>query len=187
MSGTSTRRAGIRGSTTAEALVNLTVPLYQGGAVYSRLRERKQLVAEQRRRLAQSQQDAVEGATRAWNALQTAGAEIGSLVKQVQANQIALEGVEREQEVGARTVLDVLDAQQELLDSQVSLVRAERDQVVAAFQLKQSIGQLTARALDLPVEYYDPNQHYREVRDQWFGGSSIGDISNDFDRNRSLK
>ena len=101
---------------TAEALVNLTVPLYQGGAVYSRLRERKQLVAEQRRRLAQSQQDAVEGATRAWNALQTAEAEIGSLVKQVQANQIALEGVEREQEVGARTVLDVLDAQQELLD-----------------------------------------------------------------------
>ena len=58
---------------------------------------------------------------------------------------------------------------------------------MAAFQLKQSIGQLTARAMGLPVEYYDPNQHYHEVRDQWFGGSSTGDISNDFDRTRNLK
>jgi outer membrane protein len=165
----------------AEALVNLTVPLYQAGAVYSRLRERQQLVAEQRRLLDQSQRDAVENATRAWNALETAGAEIGSFTKQVEANQIALDGVEKEAEVGARTVLDVLDAQQELLDSQVSLVRAQRDQVVAAFELDAALGALTARRLNLPVVYYDPNQHYREVRDAWVGGSSSGDVSTDFD------
>jgi outer membrane protein len=165
----------------AEALVNLTVPLYQAGAVYSRLRERKQLVAEQRRLLDQSQRDAVEDATRAWNALETAVAEIGSFTKQVEANQIALDGVEKEAEVGARTVLDVLDAQQELLDSQVSLVRAQRDQVVAAFELDAALGELTARRLDLPVVYYDPDQHYREVRDEWVGGSSSGDVSSDFD------
>ena len=70
--------------------------------------------------------------------METAGAEIGSFSKQVEANRIALDGVEKEAEVGARTVLDVLDAQQGLLNSQVSLVRAERDQVVAAFQLKAS-------------------------------------------------
>lgn len=165
----------------AEALVNLTVPLYQAGAVHSRLRERKQLVAEQRRLLDQSQRDAVEAATRAWNALETAGAEIGSFTKQVEANQIALDGVEKEAEVGARTVLDVLDAQQELLDSQVSLVRAQRDQVVAAFQLDAALGEMTARRLDLPVVYYDPDQHYREVRDKWVGGSSSGDVSSNFD------
>ncbi len=165
----------------AEALVNLTVPLYQAGAVHSRLRERKQLVAEQRRLLDQSQRDAVEAATRAWNALETAGAEIGSFTKQVEANQIALDGVEKEAEVGARTVLDVLDAQQELLNSQVSLVRAQRDQVVAAFELDAALGELTARRLDLPVVYYDPDQHYREVRDKWVGGSSSGDVSSDFD------
>jgi outer membrane protein len=164
----------------AEILVNLTVPLYQSGAVYSRLREAKQTATEQRRRLDQTQNDAVENATRAWNALETAAAEIGSLTKQVEANQIALEGVEREAEVGARTVLDVLDAQQELLDSQVSLVRAERDEVVAAFQLKSALGQLTARQLQLPVEYYDPEEHYRQVRNAWVGGSSIGDVSSDF-------
>jgi outer membrane protein len=165
----------------AEALVNLTAPLYEAGIVYSRLRQQKQVVAEQRRLLDQSQRDAVESATRAWNALETAGAEIGSFAKQVEANQIALDGVEKEAEVGARTVLDVLDAQQELLDSQVSLVRAQRDQVVAAFQLDAALGELTAQRLDLPVVYYDPNEHYREVRDEWVGGSSSGDVSSDFD------
>lgn len=167
---------------TAEALINVEVPLYQAGAVYSRLRERKQLVIEQRRRLDQSQNDAVESATRAWNALETAIAEIRALQKQVQANQLALEGVEKEAEVGARTVLDVLDAQQELLDSQVTLVRSERDEVVAAYQLQSSVGHLTARRLNLPVTPYEPNQHYREVRDAWFGGSSTGGSSEDFQR-----
>ena len=165
----------------AEALVNLTVPLYQAGAVYSRLRQQKQVVAEQRRLLDQSQNNAVEDATRAWNSLETAGAEIGSFTKQVEANQIALDGVQKEAEVGARTVLDVLDAQQELLNSQVSLVRSQRDQVVAAFQLNAAVGELTARQLDLPVVHYDPDRHYREVRDEWVGGSSSGDASRDFD------
>jgi outer membrane protein len=165
----------------AEALVNLTVPLYQAGAVYSRLRQQKQVVVEQRRLLDQSQNNAVEDATRAWNSLETAGAEIGSFTKQVEANQIALDGVQKEAEVGARTVLDVLDAQQELLDSQVSLVRSQRDQVVAAFQLNAALGELTARRLDLPVVTYDPDQHYREVRDRWVGGSSSGEASRDVD------
>lgn len=168
----------------ASAMVNVTIPLYQSGAVYSRLRESKQTAAQRRRQLDQSQLDAVESSTRAWNALETAVAEIGSLTKQVEANQIALEGVEREAEVGARTVLDVLDAQQELLDSQVSLARAERDQVVAAFQLKSAIGQLTARQLRLPVQYYDPEEHYQQVRGAWFGGSSSGDVSGDFASSR---
>jgi outer membrane protein len=84
----------------AEALVNLNVPLYQAGTVYSRLRESKQLVVEQRQLLDQSRRNAVEAATRAWNALQAAGAEIVFSIKQVEANRIALEGVEKEAEVG---------------------------------------------------------------------------------------
>jgi TolC family type I secretion outer membrane protein len=170
-----------------EGLVNVTVPLYQAGSVYSRLRERKQLAAEQRKLLEQAQHDAVETATRAWNDLETAGAEMGSFAKQVEANQLALEGVQKEAEVGARTVLDVLDAEQELLDSQVSLARSQRNQVVAAYQLKSALGVLTARQLDLPVQYYDPALHYREVRDEWFGGSSGGDVSTDFDHSRDLR
>jgi len=164
---------------TFEALARVNVPLYQAGAVYSRLRAAKQAASEQRRLLDQSRRDAEESATQAWNNLETARAAINSFRAEVQANGIALEGVEREAEVGARTVLDVLDAEQELLDSQVSLVTSQRNEVVAAFELVSAIGDLTAEKLHLPVEYYDPKKHYRAVRDKWFGGGSIGDIGSD--------
>ena len=166
------------------ALVNINVPLYQSGAVYSRLRQSKQNVVENRRLLDQTRQDAIEAATSAWNNLQTARAALTSFRKAVQANEVALDGVQREAEVGARTVLDVLDAEQELVDSQVNLVRAQRDEIVATFSLKTAIGELSARALDLPVDYYDPSVHYQQVRGRWFGGDSIGGIDDDYPRNR---
>lgn len=165
-----------------EAIVQITVPLYTGGADYARLRAAKQTAAEQRRLIDQSRNDAVQEATQAWSRLETARAQVGSLMKQVQANEVALEGVQREAEVGARTVLDILDAEQELLQSQVDLVTARRDEVIAAYQLKAAIGDLTARKLELEVDYYDPERHYREVRGAWFGGSSVGDVSSDFAR-----
>lgn len=167
---------------TLEAQLRLDVPLYQAGAVWSRLRAAKQTVSERRQGLDQARRTAEETANQAWNDLETARAAIKSVSKQVQANQVALDGVQREAEVGARTVLDILDAEQELLDSQVNLVRSERDEIVAAFATISSIGALTARSLQLPVEYYDPEVHYQEVRDRWFGGESKGDISGDFDR-----
>lgn len=166
------------------ALVNINVPLYQSGAVYSRLRQSKQNVVENRRILDQTRQDAVEAATSAWNNLQTARAALTSFRKAVQANEVALEGVQREAEVGARTVLDVLDAEQELVDSQVNLVGAQRDEIVATFNLKTAIGELSARALNLPVDYYDPSVHYQDVRNRWFGGDSVGGIQDDFPLNR---
>jgi TolC family type I secretion outer membrane protein len=165
-----------------EALVRLNVPLYQSGIEYSQLRASKQAVSERRRLLDQARRNTEEAATQAWNNLETTRAAIKSFQKQVQANEVALEGVTRESEVGARTVLDILDAEQELLDSQVDLVSAERDEIVAAFEVIAAIGGLTARGLQLPVEYYDPEVHYNEVRDSWFGGESTGDTSNDFQR-----
>ena len=152
----------------------LTMPLYQSGAVYSRLREAKQTVGQERIEITQARRDVVQGVTQAWEALQTARARIVSFTAQVRANGIALEGVKREADVGARTVLDILDAEQELLGASVDLVGARRDEVVSAFELKAAVGQLTARQLNLPVDFYDPERHYREVRDKWFGGSSTG-------------
>ena len=152
----------------------LTMPLYQSGAVYSRLREAKQTVGQERLEVAQARRDVVQGVTQAWEALQTARARIVSFSAQVRANGIALDGVKREAEVGARTVLDILDAEQELLGASVDLVGARRDEVVSAFKLKAAVGQLTARQLNLPVDFYDPERHYREVRGKWFGGSSTG-------------
>jgi outer membrane protein len=165
---------------TLEALVQVTVPLYTGGADYARLRAAKQTVAEQRRLIDQARNDAVQAATQAWSRLETARAQVGSFLIQVRANEVALEGVQREAEVGARTVLDVLDAEQELLRSQVDLVTARRDEVVAAYQLRAALGDLTARKLALDVDDYDAERHYHEVRGLWFGGSSSGDVSSDF-------
>lgn len=156
---------------TTQLVANLTFPLYQSGAVYSRLRQAKHTAGQRRLEVDQAQVTAREAAIQAWEALQSARAQIESISSQVEAAQVALEGVQREAQVGARTVLDVLDAEQELLDARVNLVRAERNERVAAFELLAAVGRLTAGSLDLPVEIYDPSVHYRDVRNQWIGGS----------------
>lgn len=156
----------------AEITLNLTIPLYQQGEVFSRVREAKQDVAEQIQIIDQARRDAIEDATRGWESLVTAKARVKSLKSQIDANVVALEGVEREAQVGSRTVLDVLDAEQELLDSRVAHVRAQRDELVAVFQLKEAMGKLTAKEMGLRATSYDPSKHYREVRDKWFGGGS---------------
>ncbi len=147
----------------------LTVPLYQKGAVFSRLREAKQDAGKSVLDLENAKRDSVETATKAWESLQTAGARIKSFSAQIKASEIALEGVQREASVGSRTVLDVLDAEQELLDAKVNLVRAQRDDVVASFELLEATGMLTAGKIGLPVKIYDPRLHYRQVRDKWIG------------------
>lgn len=156
----------------AEVMVNLTIPLYQQGDVYSRLREAKQSLAELIRNIDQARRDAIEDATSAWENLQTARARVVSFSSQIEANVVALDGVEREAAVGSRTVLDVLDAEQELLDARVGHTEAQRDERVAAFELATAIGRMTAQDLSLGVDVYDPRKHYDEVRGKWFGGSS---------------
>jgi len=155
----------------AQLTLNLTVPLYQQGEVYSRLREAKHDVAQQIYTIDQARRDAVEDATRAWESLLTARSRVKAFKSQNEANVVALEGVEREAQVGSRTVLDVLDAEQELLDSRVSHVTAERDELLAVFELKVAMGQLTASDMKLGVDVYNPAGHYRSVRDKWFGGA----------------
>ncbi len=160
-----------------EALVTLSVPLYQSGSVYSRLREARQTAGQQRMLLEQARRSAIEAASQAWDELVSTRARIQSIGAQITAAEVALDGVKREATVGSRTVLDVLDAEQELLDAKVDLVRAQRDEMVAVFNLKSAIGQMTAAGLDLRVAPYDPTLHYEEVRDRWFGGTSSGDAS----------
>jgi outer membrane protein len=159
---------------TAEIKLNVTVPLYQQGAVYSRLREAKQTAAERLHAIDRARRESIEAATRAWETLASASAQVKAFKSQIEANVVALEGVEREAQVGSRTVLDVLDAEQELLDSRVAHVRSQRDELVAFYQLKAAMGQLTAREMKLPVDLYDPMGHYQEVRDKWFGTTGSG-------------
>lgn len=159
---------------TGQIQLSLSVPIYQRGAVYSRLREAKQDAAQRRLDLEDARRDVTESLRDAWETLATAKARIQAFRSQIQANEVALEGVQREAQVGSRTVLDVLDAEQELLDSRVSLVRAQRDEVVASYSLLEAIGSLTAVGLKLPVDIYDPLRHYNEVRDKRYGGDSTG-------------
>ena len=156
---------------TATVEAQITVPLYQAGDVASRVREAKKRASQRRLEMAQQRRTASQIATTAWEALSTARAQITSFQAQVRSDEIALEGVREEAQVGSRTVLDVLDAEQELLDARVNLVRAKRDEIVAGFQILQAVGNLTARDLNLPVEYYDYQADYLEVRNKLWGTS----------------
>ncbi len=160
-----------RNSTTrrAQVLATLTIPLYQQGAVSSRVREAKQISNQRRIEIEEARRRAGQESSSAWEGLQTARAQIRSFESGVRAAEIALEGVRQENEVGARTILDILDAEQELLDAQVNLVRSQRDEIVAGFEVLTAIGRLTARDLKLEIEVYDPQKDYEAVRNNWFG------------------
>lgn len=156
---------------TANVTLNLTVPLYQKGTVYSKMRAAKQNVAKGIHAVDQARRDTIEDATKSWESLLSARARVKSFKAQNDANKVALEGVQREAQVGSRTVLDVLDAEQEMLDSRVSLVTSERDEILAVYELKVSMGQLTAKDMRLPVDAYSPTRNYQKVKNKWFGAS----------------
>jgi len=159
----------IGSQTDARIAAVVTIPLYQTGAEYSRVRQQKQVVEQRRRELDDTRREVNQNVTEAWEGLLTANASARSFEEQVRANEIALEGVRTEAQVGARTVLDVLDAEQELFQSEVDLVDARATEVVALYTLQAAMGELTAEALDLEVEIYQPSAHYQTVRTQAFG------------------
>ncbi len=153
----------------AQILAEVTIPLYQQGAVSSRVRQAKQISNQRRIEIEEARRRTGQESTSAWEALQTARAQIRSFESGVSSAEIALEGVRQENEVGARTILDILDAEQELLDAQVNLVRSQRDEIVAGFAVLAAVGQLIARDLKLAVEVYNPEVDYLNVRNVWFG------------------
>ena len=154
---------------TAAFGLNLSIPLYQGGGEYARVRQNRQAVRERRDDLESAHRSVQELVTSSWERLLAATAAIEAFRAEVRANQIALEGVQQEALVGARTVLDVLDAEQELFTSQVNLVRASREEILASYQLKLAVGQLTVEGLNLPVQAYNPVTYYEANRTRLFG------------------
>ena len=153
----------------------ITVPLYQRGLVSSQVRENKQRALQRRREIDEAHRRAERLAVASWEQLKSTEAQRDAFGAEVRASEIALEGVRQENAVGARTILDVLDAEQELLDAQVSLVRARRDEIVAGFEVFSAMGRLTVRNLALGIDVYDPEVDYRAVRDRWFGLDAPGE------------
>ena len=148
----------VQGSATVRA--QLSIPLFTGGLNASRVREALAAEDQARLQVAQARRVVTEEVTTAWNNLLAARAVIESSREAVRANEIAFEGVEQEAFVGLRTTLDVLDAEQELLNSRLELVRAERDLYVASYNLLQTMGVLDVARLALPVEAYDPESDF---------------------------
>jgi outer membrane protein TolC len=156
-------------SNSLEAKVTLTVPLYQSGSVYSQVRQARQQAAASRLDADQARRDVTAQVRQAWQNLEVTRARIESIKTQVLAAQTALEGVQREADVGSRTVLDVLDSEQEYLNARVNLVTTQRDEAVAALTLLSAVGRLTATDMNLAVDLYDTGRHYQDVQNKWFG------------------
>jgi outer membrane protein len=153
----------------ASAIVQATVPIYQGGAEYSLIRQSKETLAQQRLVLEQTRDQTRANTVTAWGQLVAGKAQVLSAQSQVTASEIALNGVREEAKAGQRTTLDVLNAQQALVNARVALVTAQHDRVVASYGVLAAIGRLSPQVLNLQTTTYDPSVHYQQVRDSWFG------------------
>ena len=149
----------------------LSVPLYQSGRVYSQIREAKQISSQRKLEVLDVHRQVRERVVSAWHLLKAATATIAAAKEAVAANQIALDGVKQEAQVGTRTTLDVLNAENELVETQVALATSLRDRIVAGYQLVAAIGRMTAADLRLSVNIYEPERNLDEVRDKAFGAS----------------
>jgi outer membrane protein len=153
----------------ASLLGTLTVPVYQGGSEYSLIRQAKETLGQTRLNLDVTRDQVRQSVVQAWGQLQAAKANIEATQAQVQAAEIALNGVREEARVGQRTTFDVLTAQQTLVNARVSVVTAQHDRVVASYSLLSAVGRLNPEVLGLHVPVYRPQVHYEQVRDAWAG------------------
>jgi outer membrane protein len=156
-------------SLSAAVTTQLSVPLYQGGGEYATIRQAKETLGQRRLDLDTARDQVQSNVTQAWGQLQAAKAQIEATQAQVNASEIALNGVREEARVGQRTTLDVLNAQQALVNARVALVTAQRDRVVASYAVLAATGGLSPRILGLRIPTYDPTVHYQQIRDSWAG------------------
>jgi outer membrane protein len=149
--------------------LNLSVPLYQGGAEYSAIRLDKETLDQQKLDVDQVRDQTQANVIEAWGQLQAAKAQVEAAIRQNDASERALTGVRNEALAGQRTTQDVLNAEQALVNARQNLLVAQHDRVVASYSLLSAVGRLSAQVLALPVSIYDPSVHYQQVRDSWIG------------------
>jgi outer membrane protein len=152
-----------------QALGTVSIPLFQGGSEYATIRQSKETLGQRRMDLDTQRDSAQQSVVQFWGQLEAAKAQIIATQAQVNAAETALNGVREEARVGQRTTLDVLNAQQELVNARVALVTAQRDRVVASYSLLSATGRLSTTGLGLRAAQYDPMVHYQQIRDSWFG------------------
>jgi outer membrane protein len=165
----STNSLAVLETLSASVAAQLTVPIYQGGAEYSAIRQSKETLGQRRLDLDTARDQIQSTVTQAWGQLEAAKAQINATQAQVTAAEVALNGVREEARVGQRTTLDVLNAQQALVNARSALVTAQRDRVVASYTVLSATGALSPQILGLKIPVYDPVPHYQQVRDAWGG------------------
>jgi outer membrane protein len=153
----------------ASVIGQLSIPVYQGGAEYALIRQSKETLAQQRLNLETTRDQTRASVVQAWGQLLAGKAQVASAQSQVTASEIALNGVREEAKAGQRTTLDVLNAQQALVNARVALVTAQHDRVVASYAVLNAVGRLSPLVLNLSTTIYDPSVHYHQVRDSWAG------------------
>lgn len=144
--------------------LQLRVPVYQGGRLKSLYRQAVANAQAARSDVLQAVRIISDGVSQAWARLDVARATIKARREQVRAARVAFESIREEARLGSRTTLDVLDTEQDLLDAQTNLVRALRDEQVAAYAVLSAMGLLTVEHLGLAVEQHDPDRYYQQVR-----------------------
>ena len=149
--------------------VNLTVPIYSAGADYAAIRQARQNENKAKILWDKTVQDVRAGVISAWEYYTASQAQLASIEAQIKASKMALDGVIREAKVGSRTVLDVLDAEQEHLNNQVTSVKTHRDAIVAGYALLAAVGRLNPTDLGLSVKPYDAKEYYDDVKNKWLG------------------
>ncbi|GAB1716184.1 MAG: Type I secretion outer membrane protein, TolC [Nitrobacter sp.] len=153
----------------ASAIAQVSVPIYQGGAEYSLIRQSKETLAQQRLTLEQVRDQTRASVVQAWGQLLAGKSQVASAQAQVEASEIAVNGIREEAKAGQRTTFDVLNAQQTLVNARVALVTAQHDRVVASYSVLSAVGRLSPQVLKLHTTVYDPSVHYHQVRDSWAG------------------
>jgi outer membrane protein len=160
---------GLTNEFTGTVAGNLTIPIYQGGSEYSLIRQSKETLSQQRLTLDLTRNQVRQAVVQAWGQLEAAKAQVVAAQSQVTSSEVALNGVREEARVGQRTTLDVLNAQQALVNARVALVTAQHDRVVASYSVLSAVGRLSPQVLGLATPVYDPMVHYQQVRDAWVG------------------
>jgi len=176
----SSTRSGFSDNDTLSLTLNGRLPIYQGGQISSLQRQAQAVLAQRQANIQQTAREISQSVGVAWANLQVARASIRASQQQIRAAQIAFDGVTEEAKLGARTTLDVLNAEQELLNARSSLTAAERDEYVGAYTLMSAVGLLSVKHLGLGIEEYNPESNYLIVKDAPFRskqGAAIDRIS----------
>ena len=155
-----------------EFSINMTIPLYDAGEDRAKIRQSKYNKWQAYEQVLSAERGAVSDITSYWESMVANDAMIKALQDQVKANEIALDGVRKEEALGNRTILDVLNAFQTLLDSKVEVVTVRREYYLSAMQIMQAMGKLTAENLKLNVGLYHPKEYYKETKGKWLSLST---------------